>query len=67
MKLFIAFLGALPEILKLIKRLEEMNRQAKVDRKVKDDIKAINDAFKNDDAEELNRIFRNKPPGLRDH
>lgn len=58
-KAIIDLLNALPEIIKLLKLLDEKNKQRQVDAKVKDDIKAINKAFKEKDAEALNRIFNN--------
>ncbi len=56
-KAIIDLLNALPEIIKLLKILDEKNKQRQIDAKIKDDIKAINKAFKEKDAEALNRIF----------
>lgn len=65
-KAIIAFLGALPDLIKLVESLEKKNRQAANQKKVKDDIRKINEAFDNQDAEALRRIFNNEPDSLRD-
>lgn len=57
MKTLVALIVALPEILKLIERIQKRIEAGQLDRKVAQDIKAINDAFDSDDAEKLNEIF----------
>lgn len=47
----------LPEILELLNRIDERVKEAKTERKVSEDIKAIGEAFKNKDATKLNEIF----------
>jgi hypothetical protein len=55
----IAFLTALPELIKLVNNLQVKNKQAANRQKVKDDIKKINEAFDNQDSDALNRVFNN--------
>jgi hypothetical protein len=56
-KALLALIAALPEIIEMIKHLQRLNDQAEADRKVKDDIRAINKAFEDKDADALIRIF----------
>jgi len=65
-KLVLAFLSALPEIIKLVNTVQRMNKEADTKRKLKDDIKKINEAFEAQDDEALRRIFNNEPDGVRD-
>ena len=57
LSLISSFMSALPELIKLIKEIQnsinESNRQAEV----KEDVAKIREAFKNKDAEALKRIF----------
>lgn len=55
-----AFLTSLPEILKLILQLQKMIQEANTDRKVKDDVKSIHQAFASNDPSKLNSIFNPK-------
>jgi len=55
---FIAFLQALPELLKLIQTLQARIDEAALNRKVADDVKAINEAFQSKDPAKLNALFR---------
>jgi len=57
MKTFIAFLTVLPELIRLIKNIEKRIQATETDKKVKEDIKAINEAFEQKDSAKLNRIF----------
>lgn len=57
LKIISSFIMALPEIIKLIKHLEKEHKKQKTKKKIKDDIKKINQAFEKQDAEALNRIF----------
>jgi uncharacterized protein Yka (UPF0111/DUF47 family) len=57
MSAFMTLLKALPEILQLIKALQKAADQAEADRKVKDDIKTIHQAFDANDPELLRRLF----------
>jgi hypothetical protein len=56
-KALIAFLEALPELLRLIKNIQQEYEKRKIDKKVKDDIKQINKAFETGDIDLLNDIF----------
>lgn len=57
MKTLIAFIAALPEIIRLVNKVQKEIERQQTNRKVADDIKAINDAFEARDAEKLNEIF----------
>jgi hypothetical protein len=57
MKLILAFIAALPEILRLIDALIKDIERAQTDRKVKEDLALIEKAFREKDAKALNRIF----------
>lgn len=48
----------LPAILELIKNLQAKIAEANTDRKVKDDLEKINEAFNKKDPELLNHIFK---------
>jgi hypothetical protein len=50
-------LANLPQILKLIEEIERARRDARAQRKVADDLKAIQEAFKNRDPGALRRVF----------
>lgn len=52
-----AFLFALPELVRLVHNIQNMQDEAAVAAKVKADLKGINDAFEKKDAEALARIF----------
>jgi hypothetical protein len=55
--LLITILKHLPELLRIIELIEKRTNEIKAERKVKDDLEAIEQAFKNNDAEALNRLF----------
>lgn len=57
MNLLLALLAALPEVLKLIKLIQEKNDKAGVERKVAEDIERINEAFEKKDGKALSDIF----------
>lgn len=56
-QLFWALLVALPDILKLIENLQKEAEKVETDRKVKQDIQIINQAFEKQDAEALRILF----------
>lgn len=60
-KIIYAFITSLPEIMKLIKHLQEEYKKEQVERKIKDDFKLINQAFKTKDVELLNAVFNGVP------
>lgn len=60
LKGLLALFKVLPQLLKLLETIERRNKERAVDRKVKDDIEAINKAFEENDAEALNNIFRDQ-------
>jgi len=47
----------LPEILDLIKEMEDKNKELKTDMKIRDDLKLITKAFEVRDAKALENIF----------
>jgi hypothetical protein len=51
------FLLALPELTRLLKSIQDANEKQAQAKKIKEDLGAINEAFKKKDASELNRIF----------
>ncbi len=53
----LAFLSSLPELIKLIKNIQNNIRSSEIDRKVREDVKKINEAFEKEDADKLNRLF----------
>lgn len=57
-----ALLTSLPEIIRLVRAIELALKEAEVDRKVKDDVKAIHEAFTTKDAKKLNDIFNPSAP-----
>lgn len=57
----LTLLTALPQVLRLIKTLQENQKKYEEERKVKEDIERIDKAFKEQDAKALNDIFNNKP------
>lgn len=59
MNLIIALLTALPEIIKLLRNLEEKQKKDAEARSIKEDIQKINKAFEENDAKALNAIFNN--------
>ena len=58
LKAISALILALPEILKLIKQIQAVNRELKLDRKIQDDFKNISQAFHDRNAQTLNNIFK---------
>jgi hypothetical protein len=57
MKTFVAFLAALPELVRLVKNIERRIEAAETERKIKEDLEAINEAFEKEDPEKLKQIF----------
>jgi hypothetical protein len=55
--LIIQLLISLPDLLKLLDKIDKSMKVREVDGKIKDDIKKINEAFANQDAAALNAIF----------
>lgn len=53
----IAFLEALPELIRLFQVLAERISEAQLDRKVKDDLKTLHEAFEDRDEKKLNALF----------
>lgn len=50
-------LANLPEILRVVELLEKRAQEGATNAKIKEDFKAIGDAFEKKDAEALNRLF----------
>lgn len=57
MSFITGFLSALPELIKLVKLIQKKIEEDKSDKKTKEEIRKINQAFKDRDAEALNRLF----------
>jgi hypothetical protein len=57
MKTLIALIQSLPTILKIIEHVQKANEKAQTDRKVKEDLALVEEAFREKDAEKLNKIF----------
>lgn len=57
LKIIYTLIIVLPDILKLIENIEKKNKDTQIDRKVKEDVKAINQAFKDKDEKALRDIF----------
>lgn len=51
-------ISCLPSLIRLINELERLNREAKIDRKLQDDITTIHQAFVTQDAALLASVFR---------
>lgn len=60
MTTFWAVLKCLPEIFALIRTLKAAADEAETERKVKADVKTIQDAFATNDASKLNALFASK-------
>lgn len=60
MKLIFNLIVALPEIIKLLQTLQKAIDEAKTNKKVEDDLKAIQEAFDARDPEKLAAIFNSK-------
>lgn len=56
-KLIYTLILILPDILKLIERIEKRNIEQGLDKKVQDDIKIITKAFEDKNADALNSLF----------
>lgn len=54
---FFLFLKHLPELLRILELIEKRNKEMQTERKIKDDLEAIEKAFKDNDAETLRSIF----------
>lgn len=61
MNILLQFLAALPELIKLVRDIQAAIKKEESDRKVKNDVKAIREAYKNQDADAINRLFNPKP------
>ena len=57
LKAIINLILCLPDLIKLLNRLEQKNTELGIQTKVKEDIKAINEAFDQNDPEKLRRVF----------
>lgn len=57
MSLWVTLFQALPEILKLLQAMQKHIDEAEGDRKVKEDLKKIREAFSEKDPAKLNALF----------
>lgn len=60
MSFWIEFFKALPALVELVKELQKAQVEAKVETKVADDVKTIQEAFKSRDAQKLTDLFNSK-------
>lgn len=56
--IWIKLLTLLPELIKLLQAMQSAISEAETDRKVKDDIRLVAEAFKTKDSTKLNQIFK---------
>ena len=56
-KIILALLAALPEIIKLIKMIQDSIDEQAEDKKVKDELAKLNKAYKDKDAEAFRNVF----------
>ena len=57
---FISFLASIPDLIKLWSAVQKRIEQSEEDRKVKDDLKKISEAFDEKNPDKLNAIFNSK-------
>lgn len=57
MKTLWLLITALPDLIRLLQAMQKAIDQAAVDRKVKDDLKSLHEAFSAKDAAKINAIF----------
>jgi len=57
LRLVVLLLQNLPSLLRIIEAADLARKESEVQGRIKDDLKAIEDAFKAGDAHALNRIF----------
>ena len=60
MNLLATLILSLPELIQLLKALQKQIDEAETDRKVKNDLKTISEAFREKDAAKLNALFNSK-------
>lgn len=58
MSAFVNFLAALPALFKLFQTLEARIEAAGAERKAREDIETIHEAFKKENPDQLNALFR---------
>jgi hypothetical protein len=59
---FLSLLKYIPDLIALVKAIRKAIDEAETDRKVKDDLKAITEAFNAKDSNYLNHIFNDSLP-----
>lgn len=62
MKLIWLFLTAIPDLIKLLKAIEDAQKQAALNKKVTDDLKTLHQAFANKDAAAVTALFSGDGP-----
>ena len=58
---FISLLASIPDLIKIYKAVQKRIDQSDQDRKIKDDLKKIGEAFDEKDATKLDHIFNQLP------
>lgn len=61
LQLLFTFLGAIPDLVKLLQAIESAQRRAETDKKVKDDLQTLHKAINSGDANAVTLLFSNKP------
>lgn len=59
--IWIKLIALLPELIRLLQAMQTAISEAETDRKIKDDIRSVAEAFKTKDSSKLNHIFNEVP------
>lgn len=62
LKAIYSLIVSLPDILKLLKMLDDAMKENEIKGKVKNAVKEINEALASGDTEKLNNVFANRGP-----
>lgn len=60
LKALAVLITSLPEVIRLLKNFNKAIEEDRINRKVKDDLKEINDSFETGNAKQLNDLFANR-------
>lgn len=64
LSLIFTFLGAIPDLVKLLQAIQAAQKRIETDKKVKDDLKTLHQAISSGDANAVTALFSNQPPTL---
>ncbi|MDH4163341.1 MAG: hypothetical protein OEW15_11730 [Nitrospirota bacterium] len=62
MKLILLFLTSLPDLIKLLQIIDKTIQKGETDRKVKDDLKVLHQAFADKDGAKVTALFMGEAP-----